>query len=229
MQPLIKTEHLCRHFGDDEATLVKAVDDVSITIEPGEFTAIIGPSGSGKTTLLHLLGGLDNPNKGLVELAGTNIAKMSGTELSDFRRDHIGFIFQAYNLIPVLSAEENIEYIMLLQGLPKAERHARVQEMLKQVGLEGLGDRRPNKLSGGQQQRVAVARAMASHPDIILADEPTANLDSKTGVALLDVMKQLNEEQGKTFVFSTHDDKIMERARRLIHMRDGKIERDEIR
>ncbi len=229
MQPLIKTEHLCRHFGDDEATLVKAVDDVSITIDPGEFTAIIGPSGSGKTTLLHLLGGLDNPNLGSVELAGTNIASMSGTELSDFRRDHIGFIFQAYNLIPVLSAEENIEYIMLLQGLPKAERHARVQDMLQQVGLEGLGDRRPNKLSGGQQQRVAVARAMASHPDIILADEPTANLDSKTGIALLDVMKHLNEAQGKTFVFSTHDEKIMERARRLIHMRDGKIERDEVR
>lgn len=229
MQPLIKTEHLCRHFGDDEATLVKAVDDVSITIDPGEFTAIIGPSGSGKTTLLHLLGGLDNPNSGSVELAGTNIASMSGTELSDFRRDHIGFIFQAYNLIPVLSAEENIEYIMLLQRLPKAERHARVQDMLQQVGLEGLGDRRPNKLSGGQQQRVAVARAMASHPDIILADEPTANLDSKTGIALLDVMKHLNEAQGKTFVFSTHDEKIMERARRLIHMRDGKIERDEVR
>jgi len=229
MQPLIKTEHLCRHFGDDEATLVKAVDDVSITIYPGEFTAIIGPSGSGKTTLLHLLGGLDNPNSGIVELAGINIASMSGTELSDFRRDHIGFIFQAYNLIPVLSAEENIEYIMLLQRLPKAERHARVQDMLQQVGLEGLGDRRPNKLSGGQQQRVAVARAMASHPDIILADEPTANLDSKTGIALLDVMKHLNEAQGKTFVFSTHDEKIMERARRLIHMRDGKIERDEVR
>ena len=229
MQPLIKTEHLCRHFGDDEATLVKAVDDVSITIDPGEFTAIIGPSGSGKTTLLHLLGGLDNPNSGIVELAGINIASKIGTELSDFRRDHIGFIFQAYNLIPVLSAEENIEYIMLLQRLPKAERHARVQDMLQQVGLEGLGDRRPNKLSGGQQQRVAVARAMASHPDIILADEPTANLDSKTGIALLDVMKHLNEAQGKTFVFSTHDEKIMERARRLIHMRDGKIERDEVR
>ncbi len=152
---------------------------------------------------------------------------MSGAELSDFRRDHIGFIFQSYNLIPVLSAEENIEYIMLLQGLSAAERRQRVDQMLKQVGLEGLGKRRPNKLSGGQQQRVAIARAMASHPDIILADEPTANLDSKTGIALLDVMRELNEEHNMTFVFSTHDEKIMARASRLIHIHDGQVEKDE--
>jgi putative ABC transport system ATP-binding protein len=201
--PVITTRDVCRYFGDDEETRVKAVDKVSMEIEPGEFTAIIGPSGSGKTTLLHLIGGLDNPTSGVVELSGTNIAQMSGAELSDFRRDHIGFIFQSYNLIPVLSAEENIEYIMLLQGISASERKQRVNQMLEQVGLKGMGNRRPNKLSGGQQQRVAIARAMASHPDIILADEPTANLDSKTGIALLDVMRELNEEHNMTFVFSS--------------------------
>ena len=227
---VIQTTDVCRYYGAG-ATLVKAVDQVSITIEPGEFTAIIGPSGSGKSTLLHLLGGLDNPTSGKVELAGTNIAAMSGGELSDFRRDHIGFVFQAYNLIPVLSAEENIEYIMLLQGASATTRRQRVQEMLALVELSGLGDRRPNQLSGGQQQRVAVARAMASHPNIILADEPTANLDSHTGIALLDVMKDLNQNQNHnmTFVFSTHDEKIMSRASRLIHMQDGAVIRDERR
>lgn len=227
MSAVISTTDLCRFFGDEDETQVKAVDNVSIEIERGEFTAIVGPSGSGKTTLLHLIGGLDNPTSGSVNLSGTNIAEMTGTALSDFRRDHIGFIFQAYNLIPVFSAEENIEYIMLLQGVGAAERKRRVAEMLAQVGLEGLGERRPNKLSGGQQQRVAIARAMVSHPDIILADEPTANLDSKTGIALLDLMKELNEQHSMTFVFSTHDDKIMSRASRLIHMLDGKIDRDE--
>ena len=227
MSAVISTTDLCRFFGDGDETQVKAVDNVSIEIERGEFTAIVGPSGSGKTTLLHLIGGLDNLTSGSVNLSGTNIAEMTGTALSDFRRDHIGFIFQAYNLIPVFSAEENIEYIMLLQGVGAAERKRRVAEMLAQVGLEGLGERRPNKLSGGQQQRVAIARAMVSHPDIILADEPTANLDSKTGIALLDLMKELNEKHNMTFVFSTHDDKIMSRASRLIHMLDGKIDRDE--
>jgi putative ABC transport system ATP-binding protein len=206
---------------------VTALDHVSINIEQGEFTAIIGPSGSGKTTLLHLIGGLDEPNSGSVTLSGSNIADMSGNQLSDFRRDHIGFIFQAYNLIPVLSAEENIEYIMLLQGISAAERKKRVKEMLAMVELEGLGDRRPSHLSGGQQQRVAVARAMASNPDIILADEPTANLDSKTGISLLEVMRDLNQQRKMTFVFSTHDEKIMDRATRLIYLRDGKVERDE--
>ena len=227
MSAVISTTDLCRFFGDGDETQVKAVDNVSIEIERGEFTAIVGPSGSGKTTLLHLIGGLDNLTSGSVNLSGTNIAEMTGTALSDFRRDHIGFIFQAYNLIPVFSAEENIEYIMLLQGVGAAERKRRVAEMLAQVGLEGLGERRPNKLSGGQQQRVAIARAMVSHPDIILADEPTANLDSKTGIALLDLMKELNEQHNMTFVFSTHDDKIMSRASRLIHMLDGKTDRDE--
>ena len=226
MTNLIETRDLCRTFGTEE-TKVTALDHVSIDIEEGEFTAIIGPSGSGKTTLLHLIGGLDEPNSGSVMLSGSNIADMSGNQLSDFRRDHIGFIFQAYNLIPVLSAEENIEYIMLLQGLGAAERKKRVKEMLAMVELEGLGDRRPSHLSGGQQQRVAVARAMASNPDIILADEPTANLDSKTGISLLEVMRDLNQQQNMTFVFSTHDEKIMERATRLIYIRDGKVEQDE--
>ncbi|HJN94619.1 MAG TPA: ABC transporter ATP-binding protein [Gammaproteobacteria bacterium] len=227
MSGVITTAEVCRYFGDDEETMVKAVDRISIEIARGEFTAIVGPSGSGKTTLLHLLGGLDNPTSGSVELSGTNIAAMSGAVLSDFRRDHIGFIFQSYNLIPVFSAEENIEYIMLLQGVDASERKRRVIDILQQVDLEGLGDRRPNKLSGGQQQRVAVARAMVSHPEIILADEPTANLDSKTGIALLDLMKELNENHNMTFVFSTHDEKIMNRASRLIHLHDGEVDLDE--
>ena len=227
MTAVISTTEVCRYFGDDQETMVKAVDRVSIEIERGEFTAIVGPSGSGKTTLLHLLGGLDNPTSAVVKLSGTNIAEMSGAVLADFRRDHIGFVFQSYNLIPVFSAEENIEYIMLLQGIDHAERKRRVSDMLHQVGLDGLAQRRPNKLSGGQQQRVAVARAMVSRPDIILADEPTANLDSKTGIALLDLMKELNEKHQMTFVFSTHDERIMSRATRLIHIHDGEIELDE--
>ncbi|RPG49781.1 MAG: ABC transporter ATP-binding protein [Gammaproteobacteria bacterium TMED1] len=226
MNYVIETQHVHRFFGEGEVR-VSALNDVSIRIERGEFSAIIGPSGSGKTTFLQLVGGLDNPTSGRIWLSGANIAEMTGRELSDFRRDHIGFIFQSYNLIPVLSAEENIEYVMLLQGVSVNKRHKRVREVLSLVGLEGLGDRRPAQLSGGQQQRVAVARAMASSPDIILADEPTANLDSATGAALLDVMRELNEDQGMTFVFSTHDQKIMDRANRLIHLHDGKVEQDE--
>jgi len=226
MIPLINTVALSRFFGTGEA-MVKALDEVSLSIEPGEFTAIVGPSGSGKSTLLHLIGGLDKPDSGTVELNGTNIADMSGNKLSDFRRDNIGFIFQAYNLIPVLSAAENIEYIMLLQGITAAKRRIRVKEMLDIVGLAGMENRRPAQLSGGQQQRVAVARAMASNPSIILADEPTANLDSKTGISLLNVMKELNQNRNMTFVFSTHDQKIIERARRLVYLRDGKIEKEE--
>ncbi|MEZ7818633.1 MAG: ABC transporter ATP-binding protein [Pseudomonadales bacterium] len=228
MSTVIETKNLCRTFGEGE-TQVAALDQVDITIKAGEFTAITGPSGSGKTTLLQLIGGLDEPAMGDIFLSGTNIAHMSGAQLSDFRRDHIGFIFQSYNLIPVLSAQENIEYIMLLQGVSAQARRERVQEMLALVGLEGLGNRRPAQLSGGQQQRVAVARAMASKPTIILADEPTANLDSTTGVALIEVMRELNKKLGMTFVFSTHDHKIMERADRLIHLEDGVIQLDELR
>lgn len=226
MSTVIESKNISRRFGSGDTEVI-ALDNVSMEIEEGEFTAIIGPSGSGKTTLLQLIGGLDNPDSGSIMLSGSNIAEMSGNQLSDFRRDHIGFIFQAYNLIPVLSAEENIEYIMLLQGIASSERKKRVQEMLSIVGLDGLAERRPAQLSGGQQQRVAVARAMASNPDIILADEPTANLDSKTGIALLEVMRELNRAHNVTFVFSTHDEKIMDRATRLIHLSDGKIQRDE--
>ncbi len=223
---VIETRDLCREFGTGD-TLVKALSKANITIERGEFTAIIGPSGSGKSTLLQLIGGLDIPSHGDVFLDNKNISHMTGSELSDFRRDHIGFIFQAYNLIPVLSARENIEYIMLLQGVPSVERTKRVDMIMHAVGLEGLGNRRPAELSGGQQQRVAVARAMVSKPSIILADEPTANLDSKTGSELLNMMKELNEQQHMTFVFSTHDPKIMERARRIIRLVDGCVVEDE--
>jgi len=224
--PVIYTDQVVRRFGEG-AALVTAVGGVSLTVERGEFAALVGPSGSGKSTLLNLIGGLDAPNEGHIALAGMNLTSMSSAEMSDFRRDHIGFIFQSYNLIPVLSAAENIEYIMLLQGLAARDRRKRVDEMLKMVGLDGLGHRRPAELSGGQQQRVAVARAMASSPDIILADEPTANLDSKTGVALLETMRELNENEGVTFLFSTHDQKIIERARRLVWLEDGMVTKDE--
>jgi putative ABC transport system ATP-binding protein len=225
---VIELKDVTRQYGGGD-TRVQAVDRVSFSIKKGEFTAIVGPSGSGKSTLLNLVGGLDLPSGGQVLLAGRPISSMSGRQLSDFRRDHIGFIFQAYNLIPVLSARENVEYILLLQGVSESERRARVTEILKRVGLEGKENRRPNELSGGQQQRVAVARAMVSRPDLVLADEPTANLDSATGAGLLDMMRELNEREGMTFVFSTHDPMIMERARRLIRLKDGKVESDEIR
>ena len=224
--PVIYTDQVVRRFGEG-AALVTAVGGVSLTVESGEFAALVGPSGSGKSTLLNLIGGLDEPDEGHIALAGMNLTNMSSAEMSDFRRDHIGFIFQSYNLIPVLSAAENIEYIMLLQGLAARDRRKRVDEMLKMVGLDGLGHRRPAELSGGQQQRVAVARAMASSPEIILADEPTANLDSKTGVALLETMRELNENEGVTFLFSTHDQKIIERARRLVWLEDGMVTKDE--
>lgn len=226
MKYVIETKNLCRTFGENE-TIVKALDNANITIEPGEFTAIIGPSGSGKSTLLQLIGGLDTPTSGDVFLDNQNLNNMSGAALSDYRRDHIGFIFQSYNLIPVLSAEENIEYVMLLQGVSQKERNHRVKEILHAVGLDDKAKRRPAQLSGGQQQRVAVARAMVSQPSLILADEPTANLDSHTGSDLLDMMKELNEKEKMTFVFSTHDPMIMQRAKRIIRLHDGRIVDDE--
>ena len=228
MTTVIETKDLYRSFGSDE-TQVIALDHVTIEIEQGEFTAIIGPSGSGKTTLLHLMGGLDEPDSGYVTLSDTNIAQMSGNELSDFRRDHIGFIFQAYNLIPVLTAKENIEYIMLLQGIDPSERRKRVNEMLALVALEGLGDRRPAQLSGGQQQRVAVARAMASNPDIILADEPTANLDSENSHQILELMRELNHEYKAAVIFSTHDEKVTRYIRREVRLEDGRVSWDKRR
>ena len=223
---VIKTENVWRTYrtGDVE---VHALRDVNLTIERGEFTALAGPSGSGKTTLLNIISGLDLPTSGTAVLAGRPIGSMSGRELSDFRRDHIGFIFQSYNLIPVLSARENIEYVMLLQGVDDTERKQRVAEILEEVGLGGMEDRKPSQLSGGQQQRVAIARAMVSRPDIILADEPTANIDSTTGKDLLDMMLELNRKSGMTFVFSTHEAMVMEHARRLITLTDGSISSDD--
>ena len=228
MKTVIEIQQVSKIYGTGNIT-VRAVDGVSCRISQGEFTAIVGPSGSGKSTLLNLIGGLDSPTAGKVLLSGTDISRMSGGTLSDFRRDHIGFVFQSYNLIPVLSAAENVEYIMLLQGVAPSERRKRVMEILGRVGLADRAGYRPGELSGGQQQRVAVARAMVSKPDIILADEPTANLDSQAGGALLDMMKELNERDGMTFVFSTHDPMVMERARRMIRIKDGRVESDEVR
>jgi len=227
-QEVIRVENVSRKYRSGEVE-VRALESLSLSINRGEFTAIAGPSGSGKTTLLNIIGGLDTPSSGRVLLSGRAINEMSGNELSDFRRDHIGFIFQSYNLIPVLTVKENIEYVMLLQGVSEQERQQRVKAILREVGLEGMEGRRPAQLSGGQQQRVAVARAMVSRPDIILADEPTANLDSATGAALLDMMRRLNEKRGMTFVFSTHDRMIMDKSKRLIMLRDGRIESDRLR
>jgi len=225
---VIEVKNVIRTYKTGEIE-VRALRGVDLEIEKGEFTAIAGPSGSGKSTLLNIVGGLDTPTEGEVSLGGKLINTMSGSELSSFRRDHVGFIFQSYNLIPVLTVEENIEFVMLLQGVDKATRKKKVAEILEEVGLSGSEERLPSQLSGGQQQRVAVARAIVSTPDIILADEPTANLDSKTGSALLDMMRKLNETKGVTFVFSTHDKMIMERAKRLVRLKDGMIDSDERR
>jgi len=225
---IIRTEAVTKEYSDNGVP-VKAVRGVDLIIHKGEFSAVVGPSGSGKTTFLNIISGLDDVTSGKVWLNGKLISEMSGQELSDFRRDNIGFIFQAYNLIPVLTVEENAEYIMLLQGVPGEERHRRIRELLAELGLEGLADRLPPKLSGGQQQRVAVARAIAAKPAIVLADEPTANLDSETANELMHMMRRLNEESGITFLFSTHDSRVMEHARRLITLKDGRVEKDEPR
>ena len=206
---------------------VPALNGVDLEIKAGEFTAIVGPSGSGKTTLLNIIGGLDRPTAGTVIVGGQDISKLSDNELIDFRKDHIGFVFQAYNLIPVLTARENVEFVMLLQNRSKQERLSRVEELLHAVGLEDKIDKRPSELSGGQQQRVAVARALAPKPTFVLADEPTANLDSKSTANLLDIMARLNEEENITFIFSTHDQRVIDRARRVITLVDGKVATDE--
>jgi putative ABC transport system ATP-binding protein len=208
---------------------VHALHGIDLEILRGDFAVLVGPSGSGKTTLLNLIGGLDTPTNGRVWVAGTEIGRLTRSERSRLRLERIGFVFQEFNLIPVLSAIENVEFIMLLQGRPDAERRQRSMALLKKLGLEGLEDRRPNELSGGQQQRVAVARALAAEPVIILPDEPTANLDSKAGAALMDLMRRMNEERGATFVFSTHDPMVVERAKRVIRLRDGQVEADERR
>ena len=205
------------------AVPVKAVNGIDLTISEGEFTALKGPSGCGKTTLLNLLGGLDQPTSGSILIDGTDITALSDNELIDFRLHNIGFVFQAYNLIPVLSATENVSFIMLLQDRPKEERLARAEQLLKAVGLEGKEDKRPGQLSGGQQQRVAVARALASKPKFVLADEPTANLDSESTSKLLDIMEQLNVQENMTFVFATHDDRVIAKAKRVVSISDGKV------
>ena len=206
---------------------VQALKDVSLQIDKGEFLAVAGPSGSGKTTLLNMIGGLDLLDSGSIVVDGETLESLSASQLADLRLHKIGFVFQAYNLIPVLSAIENVEYVMLLQGLPSAERRVKSRAILDEVGLEGKYHRRPAELSGGQQQRVAVARAIVSNPAIVLADEPTANLDSKTGQGLLEMMKQMNSEKQITFIFSTHDRMVMEYARRLVKLKDGRLVDDE--
>ena len=208
---------------------VPALKDISLVIDKGEFLAVAGPSGSGKTTLLNLIGGLDTADAGNIILNGNAVDQMSQSQLARLRLHQVGFVFQAYNLIPVLSAAENVEFVMLLQGIPANERHERARAILDDVGLEGKYDRRPAELSGGQQQRVAVARAIVSNPSIVLADEPTANLDSTTGTGLLDMMQQMNTEKNVTFIFSTHDGMVMDYARRLVLLHDGQLEEDRVK
>ncbi len=226
MKTVIKTTNLSKVYSDSVVP-VHALKNVSLEFKEGEFTAIVGPSGSGKTTFLNVIGGLDKPTDGHVVIDGVDIATMKEGQLFDFRLKHIGFVFQAYNLIPVLTAVENVSFIMLLQKQPKAQMEARAKEMLEQVGLAEKLHVRPGKLSGGQQQRVAVARALASKPDFVLADEPTANLDTESAFNLLDIMSRLNKEENITLIFSTHDQRVIERARRVITLVDGAVDKDE--
>ena len=222
---VIDTHNISKTF-NPETIPVYAIQQVHLHIERGEFTALVGPSGSGKTTLLNMIGGLDQPDEGNIIINGTDITLLSAAELIQFRLHHIGFVFQSYNLIPVLTAKENVELIMLLQGIGKKEREQTVTQLFQQIGMADKMDVRPARLSGGQQQRVAVARALASRPEFILADEPTANLDSKSAAKLLDIMEKLNKEASMTFLFSTHDQRVIERARRVITLVDGKIASD---
>ncbi len=227
-EEIVKLQQLTRSYqqGDTE---VHAVDHLDLTIYKGAFATLCGPSGSGKTTVLNMIGALDDPSSGKIFLEGCDLSTLNRTELSAVRRDRIGFVFQAYNLIPVLTAFENAEFVLALQGVEEQERKERVIKILKEVGLEGLEHRRPDEMSGGQQQRVAIARAIVTQPAIVLADEPTANVDSVTADALLELMVKLNEEDGITFLFSTHDQRVIDRAKRVIHLRDGKLESDETR
>jgi putative ABC transport system ATP-binding protein len=222
----IHCHQLCKTFtqGDE---VITGLDHVDITIEEGEFVCLSGPSGSGKTTLLNAIGGLDTPDSGEIRMGDIRIDQLDRGPLADMRLHHIGFVFQAYNLIPVLSAQENVEFVMQVQGVAPEKRARKAVEILKEVGLEGMEDRRPAQLSGGQQQRVAVARAIVSHPDLVLADEPTANLDSVAAAHLMGLFSQLNEHHHITFVIATHDKRVMSYARRLIRMQDGKIISDE--
>lgn len=222
MSTMVQCKSVSKTYGEGELA-VHAVNKIDLTVKKGEFISLSGPSGSGKTTLLNLIGGLDSLSAGDIFVDDQHINKLEKSQLADMRLNHIGFVFQAYNLIPVLSAYENIEFIMQLQGVHAGERRGKSHDILLEVGLEGMGERRPAQLSGGQQQRVAVARAMVSRPGIILADEPTANLDSHTAGDLLDLMQHLNQEYDTTFIVATHDPKVIDFTRRKIRMRDGKI------
>lgn len=224
----ISCKSLCKAFHQGD-TCITGLDSVSIEIESGEFICLSGPSGSGKTTLLNAMGGLDTPDSGEIMVGGNCVTRLNKSELADMRLNNVGFVFQAYNLIPVLTAAENIEFIMQVQGVAKAERTARVDEVLREVGLDGVGDRRPAQLSGGQQQRIAVARAIVSHPKLVLADEPTANLDSKNADQLMNLFVQLNQRRNITFVIATHDKRVMDFCKRVIYMQDGKIVSEERR
>ncbi len=225
VQPVLELKEVYRIYrqGDQE---VHALDGLSLRLEAGDFAAVAGPSGSGKTTLLNVAAGLDRPDRGSVVLDGREVTRLSRSERARLRLEKVGFIFQSFNLVPVLSARENAEFVLLLRGMDAAERRRRVDEVLREVGLEGLEHRRPSELSGGQQQRVAVARAIVGRPALVLADEPTANLDTDTALALLGLMEQLNQAHGTTFLFSTHDPRVMERAGRLIRLVDGRLESD---
>ncbi len=225
---VIKINNLIKIYDGTEVEVV-AVNGIDLTFDKGEFAAIVGPSGSGKTTFLNLIGGLDRPTSGEIFVDGVNIWNLRSRKLINFRMNNIGFVFQSYNLIPVLTAKENVEFVMHLQGRPKAERDKRTRELMDAVGLSDRLNSRPGKLSGGQQQRVAVARALASKPTFILADEPTANLDSKSTETLLDIMGNLNKEENITFLFSTHDARVVKKARRVITIEDGKVVSDETR
>lgn len=225
MKTVIDAHNISRIY-DKETIPVYAINNVHLHIEEGEFTALVGPSGSGKTTLLNMIGGLDKPDEGNISIQGVDITSMRSNQLIDFRLKNIGFVFQSFNLIPVLTARENVEFIMQLQGAGKSEREKRVRQLFAQIGMEDKMNSRPSKLSGGQQQRVAVARALASKPKFVLADEPTANLDSVAAANLLDIMAKLNKEEHMTFIFSTHDQRVIERARRVITLVDGRIASD---
>lgn len=228
MKTAVRTANLWKIY-PQEPDPVEAVRGISIEIETGDFVAMAGPSGSGKTTMLNMIGGLTRPSRGQVWIGDQEITEMSDKDLAQLRLERIGFVFQSYNLLPVLTALENAEFTLLLSGIPKDERRKKVLELFNKIGLSGLEHRKPGKLSGGQQQRVAVARAVVANPALILADEPTANLDSKASTELLDVMEQLNQDHGTTFLFSTHDPRVMERSRRLIALVDGQVESDERR
>jgi putative ABC transport system ATP-binding protein len=223
--PIVECEGVSKIYTQGKIE-VPALKDVSVAVDPGAFMAIAGPSGSGKTTLLNLVGSLDSADTGRIVVDGNDYEDMSASQLADLRLHKIGFVFQAYNLIPVLSAAENVEYVMLLQGVPARERRDRSRAILDEVGLEGKYGRRPSELSGGQQQRVAVARAIVSNPALVLADEPTANLDSKTGRGLLEIMKEMNSRRKVTFIFSTHDRMVMNYATRLLQLKDGRVTED---